>query len=91
VASATGYPGFDYYVFYGVLAPAGTAKGIVTRLNNEIDRAIAAPGMSKSFAERGVVVRAGTATRFAAFLASERGKWERVVKDSGATWARAGS
>ena len=80
-----GYPGFDYYVFYGVLAPAGTPQGIVTRLNTEIDRAITAPDMSKSLAERGVDVRAGTAAQFDAFLVSERAKWERAVKESGAT------
>ena len=34
-----GYPGFDYYVFYGVLVPAGTPDAIVGKLNTEIDRA----------------------------------------------------
>ena len=81
----TGYPGFDYYVFYGVLAPAGTPPGIVARLNTEIDRAIAAPDMGKSLAERGVDVRGGTAAQFDAFLVRERAKWERAVKESGAT------
>ena len=81
----TGYPGFDYYVFYGVLAPAGTPQGIVARLNTEIDRAVAAPDMGKSLAERGVDVRGGTAAQFAAFLVSERAKWERAVRESGAT------
>jgi tripartite-type tricarboxylate transporter receptor subunit TctC len=80
-----GYPGFDYYVFYGVLVPAGAAPAIVGKLNTEIDRAIASPDLRKAFAERGVDVRPGTAAQFAAFLASERAKWERVVKDSGAT------
>lgn len=80
-----GYPGFDYYVLYGVLAAAGTPQGIVARLNTEIDRAIAAPDMSKSLADRGVDVRGGTAEQFAVFLVSERAKWERAVKESGAT------
>ena len=56
-----GYPGFDYYVFYGVLVPAGTPGAIVAQLNTEIDRAIAAPDMRKNFGDRGVDVRAGTA------------------------------
>jgi tripartite-type tricarboxylate transporter receptor subunit TctC len=79
------YPGFDTHVFYGVLAPAGTPPVIIARLNSEIDRAIEAPEMGKSLAERGVDVYAGTAAQFAASLASERAKWERAVKDSGAT------
>jgi tripartite-type tricarboxylate transporter receptor subunit TctC len=80
-----GYLGFDYYVFYGVLVPAGTPGAIVGKLNAEIDRAIASPDMRKAFAERGVDVRAGTPAQFEAFLASERAKWERAVKESGAT------
>jgi tripartite-type tricarboxylate transporter receptor subunit TctC len=81
----TGFPGFDYYVFYGVLVPTGTPDAIIARLNSEIDRAIEAPDMRKSLAERAVSVRAGTARQFEAFLANERAKWERAVKDSGAT------
>jgi tripartite-type tricarboxylate transporter receptor subunit TctC len=80
-----GYPGFDYYVFYGVMVPAGTPGAIIGKLNAEIDRAIASPDMRKAFAERGVDVRGGTPVQFAAFLASERAKWERAVKESGAT------
>jgi tripartite-type tricarboxylate transporter receptor subunit TctC len=81
----SGFRDFDYYVFYGVLVPAGTPKTIVTRLNTEIDRAIETPDMRKSLAERGVDVRAGTAEQFDALLASERAKWEHAVKNSGAT------
>ena len=50
-----GFAGFDYYVFYGVLAPAGTPDAIVGTLNTEIDRAIATPDMRKRLAERGVM------------------------------------
>ena len=80
-----GYPGFDYYVFYGVLVPAGTPSGIVAQLNTEIDRAIAAPDMRKSLGDRGVDVRAGTTQQFDAFLTKERAKWSIAVKVSGAT------
>jgi tripartite-type tricarboxylate transporter receptor subunit TctC len=80
-----GFPGFDYYVFYGVLVPAGTPDAIVGKLNTEIDRAIEAPDMRKNLAERGVDVRAGTVQQFDAFLAKERAKWSVAVKESGAT------
>ena len=72
-------------MFYGVLVPTGTPDAIIARLNSEIDRAIEAPDMRKSLAERGVGVRAGTARQFEAFLGNERAKWERAVRDSGAT------
>lgn len=80
-----GYPGFDYYVFYGVMVPAGTSDAIVGALNREIDRVLLAPDMRKSLAERGVDVRAGTPQQFDAFLARERAKWSVAVKESGAT------
>jgi tripartite-type tricarboxylate transporter receptor subunit TctC len=80
-----GYRGFDYYVFYGVLVPAGTPGAIVGKLNTAIERAIASPDMRKAFAERGVDVRPGTAAQFDAFLTKERVKWSVAVKESGAT------
>ena len=79
------YPGFDYYVFYGVLVPTGTPDAIVGNLNSEIDRALTASDIRKSLAERGVDVRAGTAKQFDAFLAKERAKWSVAVRESGAT------
>ena len=81
----SGFPGFDYYVFYGVLVPAGTPKAIVARLNAEIGPALVAPDMRKSLAERGVDAGAGPPGQFDAFLADERAKWQRAVRDSGAT------
>jgi len=81
----TGLPDFDYYVFYGVLVPAGTPRSVVTRLNAEINRAMQAPDMQASLADRGVDVSAGTSEQFGAFLTRERAKWARAVKDSGAT------
>lgn len=80
-----GFPNFDYYVFYGVVAPTGTPGTIVTRLNAEINRAMATADMRTSLADRGVDVRAGTPTQFDAFLKAERAKWARAVTESGAT------
>lgn len=81
----SGFPGFDYSVFYGVVAPTGTPKAVVTRLNAEINRVLQAPDTRASLTERGVEVRAGTPEQFGAFLANERSKWARAVKESGAT------
>jgi tripartite-type tricarboxylate transporter receptor subunit TctC len=83
--SESGFPGFEYSVFYGVLAPTGTPAAIVGRLNGEIDRALRSADLRKGLAERGVDVRAGTSEQFDAFLAAERAKWASAVKTSGAT------
>jgi tripartite-type tricarboxylate transporter receptor subunit TctC len=79
-----GFPGFDYRVLYGVLAPTGTPADVVTRLNAEINRVLQAPDVRASLAQNGVEPGSGTATEFGAFLDRERTKWARVVKASGA-------
>lgn len=80
-----GYRDADYHVLYGVVAPAGTPAPIVSRLNSEINRALQAPDLRAGLAERGMEVRGGSAAEFGAFLAGERTKWSRAVKESGAT------
>ena len=79
-----GYPGFDYYVFYGVLVPAGDGAIVIAAEYRDRPRH-RGTRHAQGLAERGVDVRAGTAGQFDAFLASERAKWERAVKESGAT------
>jgi tripartite-type tricarboxylate transporter receptor subunit TctC len=80
----SGYPGFEASPWYGVLAPAGTQTAIVARLNAETARALRAPDVAARLANDGVEVRASTPQAFAAAIASERAKWAKVVKDSGA-------
>jgi tripartite-type tricarboxylate transporter receptor subunit TctC len=81
----SGYPGFDFHVFYGVVVPAATPKAIVARLNSEINRALEASDVRAGLAERGVEASPGSPEQFGAFLADERAKWARAVKESGAT------
>jgi tripartite-type tricarboxylate transporter receptor subunit TctC len=80
----SGYPGFEASPWYGVLAPAGTPAAIVARLNAEIARALRTPDVAARLANDGVEVRASAPQAFAAAIASERAKWAKVVKDSGA-------
>ncbi len=80
----SGYPGFDASTWYGLLAPAGTPAGVVARLNAEVNRVLAQPGVRERLAGEGGEVLGGTPAQFAAFLAAEHAKWARVVADSGA-------
>ncbi len=81
----SGYPGFDYHVLYGVMAPARTPAPMIAQLNAEFNRAMQAPDIRASFAERGVDIGGGTPDQFGAFLDAERAKWSRAVRASGAT------
>jgi tripartite-type tricarboxylate transporter receptor subunit TctC len=79
-----GFKGFDARVVYGVLAPAGTSKEVLAKLNQEINRALQSADLQASLDKAGVEAHPATPEEFGAFLARERPKWARAVKESGA-------
>lgn len=80
-----GVPGYESIAWYGVMAPKGTPAAIVTLLNTEMRKALAAPDSAKWLAEQGSAEVAGTPEQFGAFIKAEIAKWGKVVKASGAT------
>jgi tripartite-type tricarboxylate transporter receptor subunit TctC len=80
-----GVAGYESIAWYGVMAPKGTPPAIVTLLNTEMRKALAAPDVAKWLAEQGSADVAGTPEQFGAFIKTEIAKWGRVVKASGAT------
>src|SRR5712691_189766 len=72
----------DYVVltYIGVVAPAGTPAGIVSRLNAAINESLTSPEVAAAFAKLGAEVRPGPPQDFSAFLAAETEKWAAVVK-----------
>jgi hypothetical protein len=78
-----GYPGFEASAWYGVLAPAGTPKPVVARLNAEILRALKVPEVKERLENVGFEIVGGTPEAFAAYIRSEIVKWTKVVKASG--------
>lgn len=79
-----GYQGFDAATWFGLLAPAGTPRDVVARLNAEFNKALQQPDLRKRLAEEGADVTGGTAEQFAALMRDEIQRWGKVVKDSGA-------
>jgi tripartite-type tricarboxylate transporter receptor subunit TctC len=79
-----GVPGFDVSVWFGVVAPSGTPKTVVVRLNAEINRILKLPEVVELFHKQGVKPLGGTADAFATFLREQTVKWAKVVKESGA-------
>jgi len=78
------YPGFESSSWFGVLAPAGTPKPIVTRLNADIHKSLQDPAVAKRLAGVGFEITYGTPEQFTAYIKSEIKKWAKVVKASGA-------
>lgn len=79
-----GAPGYEATIWLGIMAPAGTPKEIVDRLNAEIAKAIAKPAIREAWAKQGAVPMAMTPAEFGAFLQRDIDKWAKVVQVSGA-------
>lgn len=79
-AMAEMLPGYDVTQWYGLLAPAGTPKEIIERLNKEIVRALAQPKVAQLYANLGTQPGSTTPAEFAAFIKAEGEKYARVVK-----------
>jgi len=80
----SGHPGFEASTWYGLLAPGGTPAPVISRLNGEVNRALAAKEVRERLASEGGETLGGSPAQFAAFLAAEHAKWGRVVRESGA-------
>ena len=83
--SEAGLRGFAADNWFGVMAPAGTAAAIVTKLNGDIAQALDSAEVKEIVARQGGELRASTPGEMAAQIRSDREKWGRVVRDSGAT------
>jgi len=79
----SGVDDFVVPIWYGILAPAGTPRPIVDRLNAEIHKALNAEDMKKRLADSGVEPLLSTPDAFAAFIKSEMQRYAKVVRDAG--------
>jgi tripartite-type tricarboxylate transporter receptor subunit TctC len=82
--SESGLSGFEVINWYGVLAPAGTQKGIVDKLNAEIVKIMKMADVKERLSSVGIEGFSSTPAQFAAFIKNETAKWAKVVKFSGA-------
>ena len=80
----SGIPGFEVTGWYITLAPAGTPRDIVDKLNASIARAVKHPRVLERFAALGTDAVGNSPDEAAAFLKREIDKWTKVVKASGA-------
>ena len=79
-----GVPGYEASGWVGILAPAGTPKAIVTRLNREVVNVLNRADVRELFANRGAEPVGSTPEQFGDFTKAQFAKWAKVVKASGA-------
>ena len=79
----SGMPALDIVQYYGVVAPAGTPKPIVDRLNKELRGIVNSDDFKKRIAAAGGGPIASTPAEYAANIAREEGKWAALIKKLG--------
>jgi len=78
-----GYPGFEASAWYSVMAPAGTPKTVVMRLNGEILRALKIPEVKERLENVGFELVGSSPDECGTYIRNEIVKWAKVVKASG--------
>ncbi len=79
-----GVPGYEATAWFGMLAPKGTPRSVIVRINAEVNKALAQPDVKEKLAQQGAVASAWTPEQFGEFIHNEIAKWGKVVKASGA-------
>ena len=78
-----GVQGYESLQWYGLLAPTGTPKEIIARLNREAVAVLRNPDIMTRLANDGTEIVAGTPEEFGAYIRAETDKWAKVVKAAG--------
>ena len=78
-----GMPGYETSTWGGILAPAGTPKATVAKLNAEMNKILAMPDVREKLQGAGLEIGGGTPQQFTDFIGAEIIKWGKVAKDAG--------
>ena len=79
----SGVAGYEATIWLGIMAPKGTPKEIVDKLNAEIGKIIAKPEIRDAWAKQGAVPMTMTPDQFSAYLKQDIDKWAKVIKTAG--------
>jgi tripartite-type tricarboxylate transporter receptor subunit TctC len=78
----SGYPGFEAWAWQGFVAPAGTPRDVVMKLNGAFAKVLADPAVKQRLSESGFEPQSSTPDEFAGYMKSEIAKWAKVIRDS---------
>jgi tripartite-type tricarboxylate transporter receptor subunit TctC len=78
----SGFPGYEASSWYGILAPAGTPRQIVAKLNAEFSKALGQPEVRSSLLADGAEPVGGSSESFAAYIRSEKERMGKLIRDT---------
>jgi len=76
----SGYPDFNVYIWYGIVAPAGTPPDIIKTLHDALGRILADPAEKADIEQKGFEVTASTSEALAAFIEADLARWKDLVQ-----------
>lgn len=82
-ANEAGVPGYEATIWLGLMAPAGTPKEIVERLNAEIGKIIARPAIRETWARQGAMPLTMSPAQFETYMKGDIDKWAKVIRQAG--------
>ena len=77
-------PGYEVINWFGIVAPHGTPKAVITRINADMNAALKTAALRDLLGAQGAEAAGGTPEEFAALIKRDYAKWGKVVKASGA-------
>ncbi|MGQ0651370.1 MAG: Bug family tripartite tricarboxylate transporter substrate binding protein [Betaproteobacteria bacterium] len=80
----SGFPGYEVYVWNGMLAPKGAPAAIIERLNREFATALRAPNVKAFMDNAAIEVITSTPAQFGAFFREEKARWAKIIREVGA-------
>jgi tripartite-type tricarboxylate transporter receptor subunit TctC len=81
---AESYPGFESGTWFALLAPAGTPRDVITRINGAVAKVVQMPDVREKIVAQGGEPLSGTPQQAGAYIRAEVAKWGKVVRASGA-------
>jgi len=83
-AIAETLPGYEASIFNGIVAPAGTPRPVLEKLNAEVNKILASPEVRETWGKQGAQPMGMSIDAFDKFLRADIAKWAKVVKVAGA-------
>ena len=81
--SESGLPGFEFNSWFTIMVPAGTPRPIIARLNAEVRKALADPGVREKLNAQGLTVRGSSPEELGAATREQLAKYARLMKQAG--------
>jgi tripartite-type tricarboxylate transporter receptor subunit TctC len=77
-----GLPGYRTVSWNGIMAPAGTPRDVIVKLNAEIGKALALPEVQRTLTTDGSEIRTGSPEEFGQYIRDETERWGKLIKDA---------